>query len=164
MCSSDLLRESLATDGLNVAASRKTTGNHEVYLQLESTLARWLKAESAIATSNGYVANLIAAQGLAGCFQIAFADERAHASLLDAAKFLNCPVILYRHRDAADLKRRLVAWRKRQRKSEKHNQAVILTDGLFAHDGSIAPLRELAAAAGRNDALLVDDEIGRAHV
>ena len=52
--------------GLNVAASRVTTGNHELFPALESDLARFFGAESALLTTTGYITNLVAAQGLAG--------------------------------------------------------------------------------------------------
>src|SRR5436190_3565538 len=52
--------------GLNVAASRLTTGNHILYGQLERELALFFGAESALLVSTGYLTNLIVAQALAG--------------------------------------------------------------------------------------------------
>src|ERR1700760_3498516 len=54
--------------GFKVAAPRKTTGNHELYEQLEKRLASFFGAETATLASNGYTPNLIAAQALAGEF------------------------------------------------------------------------------------------------
>src|SRR5512135_1316600 len=54
--------------GLNVAASRLTTGNHVLYGELERELARFFSAESALVVSSGYMTNLVAAQALAGSF------------------------------------------------------------------------------------------------
>ena len=64
--------------GLNVAASRKTTGNHQLYEQLETRLVNFFGAESATLASNGYSPNLMAAQALAGQYSHALIDERAH--------------------------------------------------------------------------------------
>src|SRR5882724_4608354 len=85
--------------GLNVAASRLTTGNHALYVKLERTLAAFFGVESATLISGGYLANLVAAQALAGNFSHALIDERAHPSLSDAARFLDCPTIRFRHAD-----------------------------------------------------------------
>src|SRR5207249_5899903 len=47
--------EGLDRFGLNVAASRRTTGNHALYEQLEEQLARFFEAEGAVLVSNGYL-------------------------------------------------------------------------------------------------------------
>src|SRR5437762_2382949 len=62
------LREGEQKFGLNVAASRLTTGNHAVYRKLEKLLASFFKAEDALVVSSGYMTNLIVAQALSGSF------------------------------------------------------------------------------------------------
>src|SRR5436305_10649774 len=79
--------------GLNVAASRLTTGNHKLYGELEERLADFFKAETATLVSTGYLSNVVAAQALAGNFSHAIIDERSHPSLEDAARFLECPLL-----------------------------------------------------------------------
>ena len=123
--------QGLKTFGLNVAASRKTTGNHELYEQLETRLVNFFSAESATLASNGYSPNLMAAQAIAGQYSHALIDERAHPSLLDASRMLDCPAIKFRHCDPADLARIL--------KRLGNVKPIILTDGMFSHDGGIAP-------------------------
>ena len=88
----------LKLHGLNVSASRLTTGNHALYLKLENDLLRFFGAEAALLTNSGYVTNLVVAQSLAGHFSHALVDERAHAALQDAARFLDCPVLPFKHR------------------------------------------------------------------
>ncbi|HXS67519.1 MAG TPA: hypothetical protein VN761_01675, partial [Candidatus Polarisedimenticolia bacterium] len=78
-------RAAMAKNCLNVAASRLTTGNREIYAQLETSLAAFFGAEAALIFPNGYLAPMAAAQALAGEFSHALADEFAHAALLDAA-------------------------------------------------------------------------------
>ena len=75
-------------------------------------------------------------------------DEKSHVSLKDAARQFDCPVTSFSHRDAADLKRKLPRGSK---------QIAVLTDGMFAHDGYIAPLDEYAKVLPRNAVILVDD-------
>src|SRR5215467_9313129 len=84
------LKEGVEKYGLNVAASRLTTGNHVLYGQLEKKLARFFDVESALLVSGGYVTNLIVAQALAGTFSHAIVDEKAHPSLWDASGLLDC--------------------------------------------------------------------------
>ena len=146
-------RQALAKHGLNVAASRRTTGNHEVYAQLESALAAFFGAETALVFPDGYLAPGAVAQGLAGDFTHAFIDEFAHGALVDAARMLDCPVKKFPHRDAAGLAKLLS-------KCGRAARPVILTDGMFSHDGSVAPLRAYLQILPARGMILVDDAHG----
>lgn len=139
--------------GLNVAASRLTTGNHDIFGKLESALAEFFDAESALLVSNGYVTNLVVAQALAGRFSHVVMDEKAHPSLKDAAQILGGRTINFRHLDPADLKR-VVS------KLPKTAGVILLTDGMFSHNGSIAPLRQYMKVLPSNAMLLLDDAHG----
>jgi 8-amino-7-oxononanoate synthase len=146
------LSEGTRKFGLNVAASRTTTGNHELFGKLESELARFFGADDAILLSNGYATNLAFAQSFSSHFTHAFIDERSHSSLLDASALLDQRAVKFRHRDAEQLRKRLGRLRRAT--------PLVLTDGLFAHDGSVAPLTEYLAALPRDGMLLVDDAHG----
>ncbi len=146
------LRDGLRRFGLNVSASRMTTGNHRLYERLERALAAFFNAETATLAPNGWAPNAMVAQALAGRFSHVLMDQRAHASLVDAARLLDCPVIKFRHRDAADLAhlvRRLGAIK-----------PLVMTDGMFSHDGSVAPLKDYLTVLPRDGRLLVDDAHG----
>jgi 7-keto-8-aminopelargonate synthetase-like enzyme len=147
------LREGAWRFGVNVAASRLTTGNHPLYERLEQELARFFGAESALVVSSGYVTNLAVAQGLAGTFSHVLLDERAHVCLVDASNFFDCPVVRFKHRDPTDLSRALA-------RLGRFIKPILLTDGMFAHDGSVAPLRAYLRLLPRDAWLLVDDAHG----
>lgn len=146
------LRNGVKQYGLSVAASRLTTGNHELYEKLEGALRQFFGAETATLASSGYAPNLMAAQALAGQFSHALMDERAHASLVDASQLLDCPVLKFKHRDAADLARVL------HRLGDI--KPIILTDGMFSHDGGIAPLRDYLRLLPPKGMVLLDDAHG----
>jgi 7-keto-8-aminopelargonate synthetase-like enzyme len=74
-------RESIGSDGLNVAASRLTTGNHAVYHELEQALGEFFCSETALLVPTGYLTNLAVAQTLSGMFTHVFIDDAAHPSL-----------------------------------------------------------------------------------
>ena len=135
--------------GLNVAASRLTTGNHRLYEELESRLAAFFDAETATLASNGYSPNLMVAQALSGQYSHALIDERAHGCLVDAAQLLDCPVIRFKHRSAADLSRNLARLGR--------VKPIVLTDGVFSHDGGIAPLKHYLSSMPGNGMVLLDD-------
>ena len=145
--------DGLKTLGLNVAASRLTTGHHPIYEKLESALAQFFGAPDALLLPGGYQTSTVVAQALAGEFTHAFLDERAHSALRDAAMHLNCAVVPFLHRDAASLKRLI-------RSVGLKARILLLTDGMFAHDGSAAPLRDYLKVLPRTAKLLVDDAHG----
>ena len=147
------LHEGLDRFGLNVAASRKTTGNHLLYEQIEQRLAEFFGVEAAILISNGYMTNLAVAQALAGEFTHALIDERSHGCLFDAAKLLDCPVRAFKHRDPASVA-------KAGRQVGSKAKLILLTDGLFSHSGEVAPLDRYRDTLPAGTTLLVDDAHG----
>ncbi|MCX8091735.1 MAG: pyridoxal phosphate-dependent aminotransferase family protein [Verrucomicrobiae bacterium] len=147
------LSEGVQRGVLNVAASRLTTGNDPLYGRLECELAAFFGVESALLVSTGYATNLVVAQALSGRFTHALLDVRAHVSLADAALWLGCPVLKFRHRDVKDFERVL-------RRCGRRARPLVLTDGLFAHDGGVAPLRAYQELLPPGGWLLVDDAHG----
>jgi 8-amino-7-oxononanoate synthase len=147
------VREGLRRYGLNVAASRTTTGHHEIYAKLEAELARFFGAESALLTATGYVTDLIVAQALAGRFSHALLDAGAHAALQDAALALNCPILRFKHRDPTDFAQAV-------NRCGPGAKLIALTDGMFSRNGTTGPLRTYRKILPRDGWLLVDDAHG----
>ncbi len=147
------MEEGLKKFGLNVAASRMTTGNHKIYGTLEKSLAQFFGTEDAVLVSNGYVTNLIVAQALAGNFSHVLLDEKAHSSLGDAAKFFDCPVVTFKHRNAEDLAGAVSRIR-------NNTKPILFADGVFSHDGSLTPLKSYLKLLPKNSVLLIDDAHG----
>src|SRR5206468_12961979 len=107
----------------------------------------------ALLVPNGYVTNLAVAQTLAGTFSHALLDARAHPSLADAAQFLDCPIVKFQHRDVEDLGRVL-------RRLGSGVRPILLTEGMFAHDGSVAPLRACLRCWPKDCLVWLDDAHG----
>jgi 7-keto-8-aminopelargonate synthetase-like enzyme len=139
--------------GLNVAASRMTTGNHVLYGELEAAVADFFGAESAVLVSSGYATNLVAAQAMAGSFSHALVDDGVHPSLSDAARFLDCPMLRFKSRDPEALAGAV-------QRCGPQSRPVVLTDGMFSSDGSAAPLAEYLKVLPKDALLLVDDAHG----
>jgi 7-keto-8-aminopelargonate synthetase-like enzyme len=146
----EAIRTALETYGLNVAASRRTTGNHSLYGQLEQAARMFFEAESATLVSNGYQTNLVVAQALAGEITHVLLAVGAHGSLADAAQLLGCPVLQFHHPAAAAV-RQLV------QRCGRRARILLMTDGLLSHSGEVAPLTDYFKALPRSGRLLVDD-------
>jgi len=136
--------------GLNVAASRLTTGDHILYGQLEQHLARFFAAPDAVLVSTGYATNLVVAQALVGNFSHVLLDEESHPSLVDAAHLLGCPVLRFRHLDPGSLGSAI-------RRCGPGARLLLLTDGMFSHNGSTAPLAAYLKILPQDGMILVDD-------
>ncbi len=147
------LVEGMQRYGLNVAASRLTSGNHKLYGELEKRLAAFFGADAALLVGGGYATNLVVAQSLAGQFSHALVDERSHSSLRDAAQFLDCPILQFKHRDTENFAGTL-------RRCGHRARVIVFTDGMFARDGAVAPLRAYLKLLPRDGLLVVDDAHG----
>ena len=141
--------------GVGAGASRLVTGNHPLYDELESRLARLKGTEAACVFGSGYLANIGIIPALAGSGDLILVDELSHACIHAGAKLSGATVQRYRHGDVAHAEALLAEHR------GGHAHALIATDGVFSMDGDLAPLEDLSALAKRHDAwLLADDAHG----
>jgi 8-amino-7-oxononanoate synthase len=138
--------------GIGAGASRLVTGNHPLYEELETRLARLKGSEAACVFGSGYLANTGIIPALVGSDDLIVIDELAHACIHAGAKLSGAEVHLYRHCDPSHAET-ILAQRRGSRK-----RALIATDGVFSMDGDVAPLVALATLAGRFDAWLLSDD------
>jgi 8-amino-7-oxononanoate synthase len=142
----------LSRYGVGSGASRLVTGNHPLFAELESRLARLKGTQAACVFGSGYLANTGIIPALIGPDDLVLIDELAHACLWAGARLSRARVVPFRHSDLAHAEALLNEHRSR------HPQALIATDGVFSMDGDLAPLPELAALARRFDAWLLSDD------
>jgi len=141
--------------GTGAGASRLVTGNHPLYDELESALARLKGTEAACAFGSGYLANIGIIPALVGSGDLIVLDELCHACINAGAKLSGATVLRYRHCDVTHAEALLAEHR------GTHERALIATDGVFSMDGDIAPLNALSQLGDRHDAwLLADDAHG----
>ncbi len=138
--------------GVGSGASHLVSGHHQIHQSLEIEVAKFLKRDSAVTFSTGYMANLGILQSLAKKGDLIIADKLNHASLIDGAKLSNANSVRYQHCDMSALEKRL--------KSEAPQKWVV-TDGVFSMDGDLAPLDKIAGLCQKYQAnLIVDDAHG----
>jgi 7-keto-8-aminopelargonate synthetase-like enzyme len=143
------LRAGLAEYGVSAGASRATTGNARAHEDLERDLTRFLGLEAALLVPDGYLSNLVLAQGIAPECPAALVDREAHVSVHDAlaaAGIRAAPYAFCDARAAAEAARGLAGAR-----------CAIFTDGAFPVLQGVAPLPELLALLPRDGWLVVDD-------
>ncbi len=138
--------------GIGAGASRLVTGNHALYKELETRLARLKGTEAACVFGSGYLANTGIIPAVVGADDLILVDELAHACIHAGAKLSGARVHLYRHCDLRHAEAILAQHRAGKKR------ALIATDGVFSMDGDIAPLASLSDLARRFDAWLLSDD------
>jgi 8-amino-7-oxononanoate synthase len=138
--------------GVGAGASRLVTGNHPLYEELETRLARFKGSAAACVFGSGYLANTGIIPALVGPDDLILVDELAHACIHAGAKLSGAQIHLYRHCDPSHAETILAQHRGGKKR------VLIATDGVFSMDGDIAPLAALSALARRFDAWLLSDD------
>lgn len=152
LCSNDYLSlASRAAAGPSGAgASRLIVGEVSEHRALESALAGWLGTEDALLFSSGYAANVGIVSALAGPGSLVVSDTLNHASLIDGCRLSRARVVVTPHRDLAAVESAL--------RSAPESRRLVLTDGYFSMDATIARVAELRALCDRYGAMLYVDE------
>ncbi len=136
--------------GVNTAASRHTTGTTPLHMELESALAAFKGQEEAVTFASGYLGNAILMQVLQDRYDRILMDEAAHPSLSGGIPHHIRKVETFRHCDEKHLEELLQI-------SEQWN-TLIITDGVYALTGEIAPLDAYYRLACKYNALLLVDD------
>lgn len=146
--------EAIQYDAVGAGAAQLLGAYTDQHAALEQELAGWLKRDSAILFSTGYMANLGIVQALLKRGDVCIQDKQNHASLLDAVQLSGARLLRYPHLDAEAAGQRLA-------QLVPDQGALLATDGVFSMDGSVAPLTELRNVSQSHDIpLMVDDAHG----
>ncbi len=143
--------------GSGSTGSRLLSGNHRIHEKLESFLASYHKADSALLFNSGYDANLGFFAAVPQRNDIVFYDELCHASIRDGIKLGNAKSYKFKHNDLEDLKNNIFR-SLRGRSRSKDDEIYIVTESVFSMDGDSPDLKTLADFCGKNNLLLVVDE------
>jgi len=156
--------------GVGSGGSRLVSGNTDIQIKLEETIAKYKGCEAAITFSTGYMANTGTIPAILDVMNlkkignkvvplpsltknIILSDELNHASIIDGCRLGHSKIVVFKHRDMKDLESKL--------KKYKKNRKLIVTDGVFSMDGDITPLPDIVKLAKKYNALtMVDDAHG----
>ena len=147
--------EALDRFGAGTASVRFICGTFTVHRELEAACARLVGTPAALSFVSCWNAN----EGVPGTLlsdeDIIISDQLNHASIIDgirlAKAITKCQTAVYRHADVTDLESKLSAARDRRVR-------MVITDGIFSMEGSIAPLPDLLDVCRKHDAVLVVDD------
>ncbi|MEM6913033.1 MAG: glycine C-acetyltransferase [Pseudomonadota bacterium] len=152
----DLIRaaqQGAEEQGYGMASVRFICGTHEHHRLLERKLASWLGFDDSITFAACFDANGAVFEPLLGAEDAIISDALNHASIIDGVRLCKAQRYRYDNNDMASLDEQLEAASKAGARTK-----LIVTDGVFSMDGTIAQLGAITDLAERHDALVMVDD------
>ncbi|GAB3926933.1 glycine C-acetyltransferase [Larkinella terrae] len=143
--------ETLDTHGFGLSSVRFICGTQDIHKELERKTAEFVGAEDCILYAAAFDANGGVFEPLLNEEDAIISDELNHASIIDGIRLCKAQRFRYKHNDMADLETQLKAAAGSRRK-------LIVTDGAFSMDGTIAQLDKICDLADQYGAMVMVDE------
>jgi glycine C-acetyltransferase len=139
------------THGYGLSSVRFICGTQDIHKELEQKIAEFLGTEDTILYAAAFDANGGVFEPLFNEQDAIISDELNHASIIDGVRLCKAQRQRYKHDDMADLEVKL-----QETTSCRHR--IIVTDGAFSMDGTIAQLDKICELAEKYNALVMIDE------
>jgi glycine C-acetyltransferase len=139
------------TRGYGMSSVRFICGTQDIHKDLEQKIASFLGMEDTILYAAAFDANGGVFEPLFGELDAIISDELNHASIIDGVRLCKAQRFRYKHNTMADLEAQLQA-------AQGTRSRIIVTDGSFSMDGTIAQLDKICDLADRYDAIVMVDD------
>ena len=143
--------KAIETHGYGMSSVRFICGTQDIHKELEQKISTFLGTEDTILYAAAFDAN-------GGVFEPLFNEEDAiisdalnHASIIDGVRLCKAQRFRYEHNNMGDLEAKL-------KEAAACRSRIIVTDGSFSMDGTIAQLDKIVELAGRYEAVIMIDE------
>jgi glycine C-acetyltransferase len=144
-------KEAIDTHGYGMSSVRFICGTQDIHKELERKLADFLGTEDTILYAAAFDANGGVFEPLFNEQDAIISDELNHASIIDGIRLCKAQRHRYKHNDMADLEAKLQA-------TGDCRHRIVVTDGAFSMDGTIARLDLICDLADKYKALVMSDE------
>ncbi|WP_345954522.1 glycine C-acetyltransferase [Mucilaginibacter sp. PAMB04168] len=144
-------KKAIDDHGYGLSSVRFICGTQDVHKELEKKLSEFLGTEDTILYAAAFDANGGVFEPLFNDQDAIISDELNHASIIDGIRLCKAQRQRYKHDDMADLEEKLKA-------TQDLRHRIIVTDGAFSMDGTIAQLDKICDLADRYNALVMIDE------
>ncbi|OYZ01947.1 MAG: glycine C-acetyltransferase [Sphingobacteriia bacterium 28-36-52] len=143
--------KAIDTHGYGMSSVRFICGTQDIHKELEKKLADFLGTEDTILYAAAFDANGGVFEPLFGEEDAIISDALNHASIIDGVRLCKAQRFRYEHNNMADLEAKL-------KESANCRSRIIVTDGSFSMDGTIAQLDKICDLADQYDAIVMIDE------
>ena len=144
-------KKSIDSHGFGLSSVRFICGTQDLHKELEDKLSEFLGTEDTILYAAAFDANGGLFEPLLNEKDAIISDELNHASIIDGIRLCKASRFRYSHNDMNDLEEKL-------KEAKNSRTKIIVTDGVFSMDGTIAQLDKICELAEKYDALVMTDE------
>ena len=144
-------KKAIDSHGFGLSSVRFICGTQDIHKELERKISEFLGTEDTILYAAAFDANGGVFEPLFNEQDAIISDELNHASIIDGVRLCKAQRHRYKHDDMADLEAKL-------KETQGLRHRIIVTDGAFSMDGTIAQLDKICALANQYNALVMIDE------
>jgi glycine C-acetyltransferase len=144
-------KDAIDTHGYGLSSVRFICGTQDIHKELERKLSEYLGTEDTILYAAAFDANGGLFEPLFDAEDAIISDALNHASIIDGVRLCKAQRYRYLHNNMEDLEKQLIA-------AQDQRNRVIVTDGSFSMDGTIAQLDKIVALAEKYNASVIIDE------
>lgn len=137
--------------GFGMSSVRFICGTQDIHKELEKKLSEFLGTEDTILYAAAFDANGGVFEPLFNESDAIISDALNHASIIDGVRLCKAQRFRYEHNNMADLEEKL-------KETAALRSRIIVTDGSFSMDGTIAQLDKICELADKYDAIVMSDE------
>ncbi len=139
--------------GFGLSSVRFICGTQDIHKTLEQKISEFLGTEDTILYAAAFDANGGVFEPLFGEKDAIISDALNHASIIDGVRLTKSMRFRYEHNSMEDLEAKL-----KEAVAAGAVQKIIVTDGAFSMDGTIAQLDKIVELAEKYEALVMTDE------
>ena len=146
-------KKAIDTHGYGMSSVRFICGTQDIHKELERKISEFLGTEDTILYAAAFDANGGVFEPLLGPEDAIISDALNHASIIDGVRLCKAMRYRYEHNNMEDLEAQL-----KDAVAKGAKQKIIVTDGVFSMDGTIAQLDKIVELAEKYEALVMSDE------
>jgi glycine C-acetyltransferase len=136
--------------GFGLGSVRFICGTQSIHKELENSVSTFLEKDDTILYSSCFDANGGLFETILSKEDAVFSDELNHASIIDGIRLCKAQKYRYKNCDMDDLEQKLIESNARIK--------LIVTDGVFSMDGTIAPVDKIVNLAEQYNAIVMVDD------
>ena len=144
-------KDAIDSHGFGMSSVRFICGTQDIHKELENKISSFLGMEDTILYAAAFDANGGVFEPLFGPEDAIISDQLNHASIIDGIRLCKAQRHRYLHNDMNDLEEKL-------KETSNCRARIIVTDGVFSMDGTIAQLDKISELAKKYNALVMSDE------
>ena len=144
-------KDTLDTHGYGMSSVRFICGTQDIHKNLEVKISEFLGMEDTILYAAAFDANGGIFEPLFDKNDAIISDSLNHASIIDGVRLCKAHRYRYINNDMHDLEAQLI-------KAQDQNNRIIVTDGVFSMEGTLAQLDKICDLADKYDALVMVDD------